>query len=437
MIPTVAIVGRPNAGKSTLFNRITKERRAIVEDFPGVTRDRNYAEVRHFSRPFLLVDTGGYEAATENVILSSMREQTEVAIREADVIVFLLDGRGGISPSDQEIAAILRKQDKPVFYVVNKVDSPALEMEATEFYGLGMDNLYFISAEHGHGVGSLMEEILEILPDAGQETDEDEVRVSIIGRPNVGKSSLINRILGQERVLVSPIPGTTRDSIDTHFIYNRQRYRLIDTAGLRRKSRVDEKLEKISALQAIKAVSRSHVVVMVIDAEKGITEQDLTVAGYAFEKNRAVVIVINKWDLVNKDNTTFGNFSDEVRSAFKFLPFAPILFVSALTGQRVAKIFKEVEKVFEQFNRSIGTPALNRVLQEAIEKLPPPVFHRKRVKLFYITQTGVRPPTFTVFASRSEGIHLYYRRFIQNRLRDAFGFEGTPVRLVFKDRKKD
>ena len=437
MIPTVAIVGRPNAGKSTLFNRITKERRAIVEDFPGVTRDRNYAEVRHFSRPFLLVDTGGYEAATENVILSSMREQTEVAIREADVIVFLLDGRGGISPSDQEIAAILRKQDKPVFYVVNKVDSPALEMEATEFYGLGMDNLYFISAEHGHGVGSLMEEILEILPDAGQETDEDEVRVSIIGRPNVGKSSLINRILGQERVLVSPIPGTTRDSIDTHFIYNRQRYRLIDTAGLRRKSRVDEKLEKISALQAIKAVSRSHVVVMVIDAEKGITEQDLTVAGYAFEKNRAVVIVINKWDLVNKDNTTFGNFSDEVRSAFKFLPFAPILFVSALTGQRVSKIFKEVEKVFEQFNRSIGTPALNRVLQEAIEKLPPPVFHRKRVKLFYITQTGVRPPTFTVFASRSEGIHLYYRRFIQNRLRDAFGFEGTPVRLVFKDRKKD
>lgn len=436
MIPTVVIVGRPNAGKSTLFNRITKERRAIVEDFPGVTRDRNYAEVRHFSRPFLLVDTGGYEASTEDIILSRMREQTAVAIREADVVIFLLDGRGGLSPSDREIAAILRQQEKPVFYVVNKVDSPALELEAAEFYALGVEKLDFISAEHGHGVASLVENLLALLPEAGREVDDDEVRVSIIGRPNVGKSSLINRILGQERVLVSPVPGTTRDTIDTHFSYNRQRYRLIDTAGLRRKSRVDEKLEKISALQAIKAVARSHVVIMVIDAEKGVTEQDLTVAGYAFEKRRAVIIVVNKWDLVSKDNTTFGEFTREVRSTFKFLPFAPVLFVSAVTGQRVAKIFQEVEKVFAQFNRSLPTPALNRALQEAVEHLPPPVFHRKRVKLFYIAQTGVRPPSFTVFASRSEGVHLYYRRYLQNRLREAFGLEGTPLQLDFKDRKK-
>jgi GTP-binding protein len=437
MIPTVAIVGRPNAGKSTLFNRIVRERRAIVEDFPGVTRDRNYAEVRHFGRPFLLVDTGGFEAASENILLARMREQTEIAILEADVIVFLLDGRGGVSPSDRDIATLLRRQEKPVFYVVNKVDSPALELEATEFYALGMESLHFISAEHGHGVGTLLDEILATLPEAKKETDGDEVRVAIIGRPNVGKSSLVNRILGQERALVSSLPGTTRDSVDTHFTYNRQRYRLIDTAGLRRKSRVDEKIEKITALQALKAVSRAHVVMLVLDAEQGIAEQDLTVAGYAFEKQRAVILAVNKWDLVDKDNTTFGKFNEEVRAAFKFLPFAPILFVSALTGQRVPRIFLEVEKVFEQFNRSLPTPVLNRVLRDAVEQLPPPVFHRKRVKLFYITQTGVRPPSFTVFASRSAGVHLYYQRYLQNRLRAAFGFEGTPLRLVFKDRKKD
>jgi GTP-binding protein len=437
MIPVVAIVGRPNVGKSTLFNRITKERKAIVEDFPGVTRDRNYAEVKHYSRPFLLVDTGGYEASTENIILSQMREQTTFAIEEADVIVFLMDGRGGISPSDREMAAILRKQEKPVFYVVNKVDSPTIEMEAAEFYRLGMANLHFISAEHGQGVNLLMEEILETIPASAKETDESEIRVAIIGRPNVGKSSMINRILGQERVLVSPVPGTTRDSIDTHFSYNRQRYRLIDTAGIRRKSRIGEKLEKISALQAIKSISRSHVVVMVIDAEKGITEQDLTVAGYAFEKQRAIVLVVNKWDLVHKDNTTFNEFTEEIRSSFKFLTFAPILFVSAETGQRVSRIMQEVEKVFEQFNRSIPTPALNKVLQEAVEHLAPPVYHRKRVKLFYITQTGVRPPSFTVFSSRSEGVHVYYRRFLQNRIREAFGLQGTPVRMIFKDRKKE
>jgi GTP-binding protein len=300
-----------------------------------------------------------------------------------------------------------------------------------------MESLLFISAEHGLGVGALMEGILELLPETENETEENEVRVAIIGRPNVGKSSLVNRILGQDRVLVSSLPGTTRDSVDTHFTYNRQHYRLIDTAGLRRKSRVAEKIEKITALQAMKAVARAHVVVLVLDGEQGIAEQDLTVAGYAFEKQRAVVIVVNKWDLVSKDNRTFGRYSEEVRAAFKFLPFAPILFVSALTGQRVARIFSEIEKVFEQFNRSVPTPVLNRVLQDAVEHLPPPVFHRKRVRLFYITQTGVRPPTFTVFASRSAGVHLYYQRYLQNRLRAALGFEGAPLRLIFKDRKKD
>lgn len=437
MLSTVAIVGRPNAGKSTLFNRIARQRKAIVDNFPGVTRDRNYSEITHFSQPFLLVDTGGYESSTENVILARMREQTEVAIAEADVIVFLLDARSGISPADREITALLRKQEKPVFYVVNKVDTPALEMEASDFYTLGMDELHLISAEQGHGVNALVEEIVEILPAGRSGSDENEIRVAVIGRPNVGKSSLINRILGQERVLVSPVPGTTRDSIDTHFAYNQQRYRLIDTAGIRRKSRVDEKLEKISVLQAIKSISRAHVVAMVIDAETGVTEQDMTVAGYAFEKERAMILVVNKWDLIRKDNSSFALFTEKIRSRFKFLAFAPILFVSAETGQRVARIMPEVEKVFAQFNRSIATPALNRALQTAVEQHAPPIHYNKRVKFFYIVQTGVRPPEFTVFVSRAEGVHIYYRRFLQNQMRAVFDLEGTPLRLIFKNRKKD
>ncbi|MBR5998488.1 MAG: ribosome biogenesis GTPase Der [Deltaproteobacteria bacterium] len=437
MLPVVAIVGRPNVGKSTLFNRLSGKRQAIVEDMPGVTRDRIYAEVRRFERPFLLVDTGGYEPASDHVILSKMREQTEIAIREADIILCLLDGALGLHPADYDIVDLLRRQNKPVFYVVNKVDSPSLEMSAHEFHALGLETLYTISAAHGMGVADLVEAVLSRVPESAVADPEgDETRIAIIGRPNAGKSSIVNRLLGAERSLVSPIPGTTRDSIDTPFNYNGRRYLLIDTAGIRRKAKVDEKLEKISVLQAIKAISRAHVVIMTLDAERGVAEQDLTVAGYAFEKERALLLVVNKWDLIAKDNSTFKNFTEETRALFKFAPHAPLLFVSALTGQRVSKIMPEVERLFDQFNREIPTSALNKALMEIVERKSPPVFHGRAVKIFYATQTAVRPPTITVFVSREEGINIYYRRYLANRLREAFGIENVPLRLLFKDRSR-
>jgi GTP-binding protein len=404
---------------------------------PGVTRDRIYAEVRHYDRPFLLVDTGGYEPATDHVILSRMRAQTEVAIREADVILFLMDATCGVHGADREMTNLLRRQDKPVFYVVNKADSPALEAQASEFYALGIDRFHPISAEHGLGVTELIEEVLASLPPGmGEEEREGEIRIAIIGRPNVGKSSLVNRLLGTERALVSPIAGTTRDSIDTPFNFNGRRYLLIDTAGIRRKARVDERLEKVSVIQAIKAISRAHVVLMVLDAESGITEQDLTVVGYAFEKDRALILVVNKWDLIDKDNSTFRKFSEEVRATFKFIPSAPLLFVSALTGQRVSKLLPEIERLYDQFDRTLPTPALNKALQEAMAHRAPPLFRGKQVKLFYLTQTAVRPPTLTLFASRSEGLNIYYRRYLANQIRAAFGLEGVPLRMIFKDREK-
>ena len=437
MLPVVAIVGRPNVGKSTLFNRLSGKRQAIVEDMPGVTRDRIYAEVRRFERPFLLVDTGGYEPASDHVILSKMREQTEIAIREADIILCLLDGALGLHPADYDIVDLLRRQNKPVFYVVNKVDSPSLEMSAHEFHALGIETFYTISAAHGMGVADLVGAVLDRVPESAVADPEgDETRIAIIGRPNAGKSSIVNRLLGEERALVSPIAGTTRDSIDTPFNYNGRRYLLIDTAGIRRKAKVDEKLEKISVLQAIKAISRAHVVIMTLDAERGVAEQDLTVAGYAFEKDRALLLAVNKWDLIAKDNSTFKRFTEETRALFKFAPHAPLLFISALTGQRVSKIMPEVERLFDQFNREIPTSALNKALMEIVERKSPPVFHGRAVKIFYATQTAVRPPTITVFVSREEGINIYYRRYLANRLREAFGIENVPLRLLFKDRSR-
>ena len=437
MLPVVAIVGRPNVGKSTLFNRLSGKRQAIVEDMPGVTRDRIYAEVRRFERPFLLVDTGGYEPASDHVILSKMREQTEIAIREADIILCLLDGSLGLHPADYDIVDLLRRQNKPVFYVVNKVDSPSLEMSAHEFHALGIETFYTISAAHGMGVADLVEAVLDRVPESAVADPEgDETRIAIIGRPNAGKSSIVNRLLGEERALVSPIAGTTRDSIDTPFNYNGRRYLLIDTAGIRRKAKVDEKLEKISVLQDIKAISRAHVVIVTLDAERGVAEQDLTVAGYAFEKDRALLLAVNKWDLIAKDNSTFKQFTEETRALFKFAPHAPLLFISALTGQRVSKIMPEVERLFDQFNREIPTAALNKALMEIVERKAPPVFHGRAVKIFYATQTAVRPPTITVFVSREEGLNIYYRRYLANRLREAFGIENVPLRLQFKDRSR-
>ncbi|MCK9173610.1 MAG: ribosome biogenesis GTPase Der, partial [Desulfuromonas thiophila] len=378
----VAIVGRPNVGKSTLFNRLLGERKALVEDFPGVTRDRNYALVTRHAKPFTLIDTGGFEPASEDRMLVQMREQSQLAIEEADLVLFVLDGRAGLTPADEEVAALLRQSTKPVLYVVNKVDGPQQEQAAAEFYGLGIASFVAISAEHGQGINDLVNQICAQLPPAPRETAAaDQVRLAVIGRPNVGKSSLVNRLLGAERVVANPEAGTTRDSIDSPFRYNGKDYLLIDTAGIRRKGRVSQKLEKYSVLQALKAMDRAHVVLLLIDAAEGITEQDLTVAGYAYERGRALVLVVNKWDAVAKDHRTLNQFNQQVRDQFKFLPFAPVLFVSALTGQRVAKIMETVEQVANEFNRKVSTAELNRVLQAAEAAHQPPIFQGKRVKL--------------------------------------------------------
>ncbi len=437
MMPVVAIVGRPNVGKSTLFNRILGQRKAIVEDFPGVTRDRNYAEVTRYEKSFILIDTGGFEPVSDERMLVQMREQSQLAIEEADIILFVADGREGLTSSDVEVAGMLRRVEKPVLYVVNKVDGDSQEIGATEFYALGVETIHSISAEHGRGVPDLIDDILALLPDVTPVRDnEGEVRLAVIGRPNVGKSSLVNRLLGFERMVANPTAGTTRDSVDTPFVYNQKNYLLIDTAGIRRKGKVSQKLEKFSVIQALKAMDRAHVVLVVIDAEEGVTDQDMTVAGYAYEKGRAVILVVNKWDRLEKNNRTVGEYTEKLRSTFKFLSFAPILFVSALTGQRVNKIMGEVEKVSAEFNKKVPTSQLNQLLADAERGHQPPIYQGKRLKLFYITQTAVRPPTFLVFVNKAEGVHFSYQRYLGNKIREAFGFEGSPIRLQFKDRER-
>jgi GTP-binding protein len=437
MLPVVAIVGRPNVGKSTLFNRILGQRKAIVEDFAGVTRDRNYADVTRFDRPFTLIDTGGFEPVSEERLLVQMREQSQLAVEEADVILFVVDAQQGLTPSDIEVAGLLRRTAKPVLCVVNKVDGFKQELGVGDFYALSFAELYPVSAEHGRGLDELMEKVLELLPPSELIEDEAEVvRLAVIGRPNVGKSSLVNRLLGYERVVANPVAGTTRDSIDTPFVYNRHRYLLIDTAGIRRKGKVSQALEKYSVVQALKAMERADVVLVVIDAAEGITDQDVTVAGYAYEKGRPVILLVNKWDLLAKDNATVGRYVEKLRTAFKFLAEAPILFISALTGQRVAKIMAAVEQVAAEYRREIPTAALNKVLMESVRSHTPPVYQGQRLKFFYITQTRVRPPTFVVFVNRAEGVHFSYQRYLVNQLRDAFAFKTTPLWLTFRDRER-
>ena len=435
MIKTVAIVGRPNVGKSTLFNRLLRKRKAIVEDFPGVTRDRHYAEVTRFSKPFLLIDTGGFEPVSEDRLLIQMREQSQLAVEEADIIFYLMDVRDGLTPSDIEIAEMLRQVDKPVFYLVNKVDGEKQEADTVDFYTLGIDKFYTLSAEHGRGVNDLVDDLMELLPPAPEESDQEtEIRMAIVGRPNVGKSSLTNRLLGYERVVANPVAGTTRDSIDTPFTYNQQRYVLIDTAGIRRKGKISQNLEKYSAITALKAMDRAHIVLMVIDAADGVTDQDLAVAGYAYEKGRAVILVVNKWDLPEKDDQTMGKFIAEVERRFKYLPFAPVLFVSALTGQRVSKIMSKVEEVAAEFNRRIPTSQLNQGLEEFVSKHPPSMVGTQRIKFYYAAQSAVRPPTFVLFTNRPDNIHFSYQRYLVNCFREKFNFDQVPIRLQFKGR---
>lgn len=437
MIKTVAIVGRPNVGKSTLFNRLLRKRKAIVEDFPGVTRDRHYAEVTRFLTPFLLIDTGGFEPVSEDRLLIQMREQSQLAVEEANIIFYLMDVKDGLTPTDIEIAKMLRQIDKPVFYVVNKVDGEKQEIETADFYTLGIDKFYSISAEHGRGINDLIDDLVRLLPPVPDKSEqEDEVRMAIVGRPNVGKSSLVNRLLGYERVVANPVSGTTRDSIDTPFVYNQKRFVLIDTAGIRRKGRISQTVEKYSAVTALKAMDRAHVVLMVLDAEDGVTDQDLAVAGYAYEKGRALILVVNKWDLPEKDDQTMGSFIAEVQRRFKYLPFAPLLFVSALTGQRVSKIMPKVEEVALEFNRRIPTAKLNQGLEEFVSKHPPAMAGDQRIKFYYAAQAAVRPPSFVLFTNRPDKIHFSYQRYLVNCFREKFNFDQVPLRLEFKGRGK-
>lgn len=432
----VAIVGRPNVGKSTLFNRIVGERRAIVDDMPGVTRDRNYAVVDRFDKPFILVDTGGFEPEATDRMLQQMREQSLLAIEEADLILFLMDAKQGLTPADIEVANMLRRVDKPVLYLVNKVDGEKAENEAAEFYALGVERMHTISAAHNRGVRDLLDQIQALLPDGSRVVEDEVTSIAVVGRPNVGKSSLVNRLLGFERVVANPTPGTTRDSVDTYFTCNKKRYCLIDTAGIRRKGKTSQKLEKYSVVDALKSIERADVALIVLNAEEGITEQDKHIAGYVYEAGRASVFVVNKWDTLEKDNKTLGAFVERIRHEFKFLSFAPIVFVSAKTGQRIHKVMEEVALVAEQYARRVSTSELNRCFKEAVAAHHAPLHQGRRVKFYYATQVAVKPPTFAIFTNQPEGIGIPYQRYLGNRFREAFGFQGTPFRLLFRGRER-
>ncbi|QEM68202.1 ribosome biogenesis GTPase Der [Geobacter sp. FeAm09] len=438
MKPIVAIVGRPNVGKSTLFNRLLGHRRAIVDDLPGVTRDRNYATITRFDKPFILVDTGGFEPVTEDRLLQQMREQSRLAMEEADVIIFLMDARSGLTPADIEVATMLRRVKKPVFYVVNKVDGEKLENESAEFYSLGVERLHTISAEHNRGVIDLMENLLDVFPEADAETPDDEItRIAVVGRPNVGKSSLVNRLLGFERMVANPTAGTTRDSVDTLFTCNKKKYLLIDTAGIRRKGKTTEKLEKYSVVDSLRSIERADVVLVVLDAEEGVTEQDERIAGYVHEAGRGCVFVVNKWDTLEKDNSTLGVYVDKVRTGFKYLAYAPIVFVSAKTGQRIGKVMTTVDDVMGQYIHRVTTSDLNRVFSEATDAHHAPLAHGRRVKFYFATQVATRPPSFVIFTNQPDSIHFSYERYLINRFRESFGFDGVPIRLIFRGRDKN
>jgi len=437
MKPIIAIVGRPNVGKSTVFNRIARGKKAIVADEPGVTRDRNYADVKWEGSVFTLIDTGGFEPVSKDRIFVQMREQCQLAIDEADVIFFIMDGKDGLTPSDREIADILRRQNKTVFFIVNKIDGPIHEEKAYEFYGLGTERIYSISAEHRYGLDELMDEVVKILPRWTEEKwNEGASRVAVIGRPNVGKSSLINRLLGYRRVLVDEAPGTTRDAIDTFFERDGKKYVLIDTAGIRRKSRISLKLEKYSIVEALRTIDRCQVAVLLLDPKEGVTDQDAHIGGFIHEKGKGCILVVNKWDLIEKDSQTMVQFKKRVYEDLKYLSYAPILFISALTGQRVPKILDLVDEVGEQAKKRIPTSQLNKLFGQWVEHHPPPLHKNRNVKLNYITQVSSGPPTFNIYANFPEGIHFSYERYLINQMREAFGFQGVPIRLQFRKKSK-
>jgi GTP-binding protein len=434
-LPVVAIVGRANVGKSTLFNRIVGERISIVENVPGVTRDRIYAKADWNGKDFHLIDTGGIELDEQDEVANLIRVQAEVAIDEADVIIFLVDGQHGLTGADRDVAELLRKSGKPVVLGVNKLDHPKHHEATYEFYELGFGDPIAVSAEHGSGTGDLLDEVVRALP-AGEDPEysEDVIRVALIGRPNVGKSSLLNALVGGNRVMVSEVAGTTRDAIDTPLEVDGQRYVLIDTAGMRRKGKVYERVEKYSVLRALRAIERSDVAFVVLDGHEGIAEQDKRVAGYALEAGRAVAFLVNKWDIVDKDDKTAHQFEQQIRNEFQFMRWAPILFVSAKTKQRIHKILPLAKEIAENHAMRIATSTLNSVLQEATASVTPPSDRGRRLRIYYATQIGVKPPTIAFFVNDSQLMHFSYQRYLENQLRQAFGFEGTPLKLTVRNR---
>jgi len=438
--PVVAIVGRPNVGKSTLFNRIVGGLVAIVENTPGVTRDRLYFDAEWLGRKFTLIDTGGIEFKDETTPLSSkMKQQAEIAVDEADVIMFLVDAKSGITPDDQQIARYLRKSSKPVLLVANKVEKfNRFEAEAHEFLPLGFGDAIPVSAVHGMNTGDLLDTLISVLPeDAEADYDPDVVKIAVIGRPNVGKSSIVNMLLGEERVIVSDIPGTTRDAIDTPFTYEDRNYVLIDTAGIRRKKKISEVTENYSVVRSFRAVDRSDVVLMVINAIEGVTDQDKKIVGYAHEAGKGLILVINKWDLVIKDEKTINKYEKDIREELAFVLYAPTQFVSAKTGQRINKIMDLVEFVAEQTSRRISTSTLNNLLREWVHLNPPPSDKGVRLKILYATQSSVQPPTFIFFVNDPELVHFSYKRYLENQLRKNFGFEGSPIRMIMRKRDEE
>ncbi len=436
--PIVAIVGRPNVGKSTLFNRITGQRISIVEDTPGVTRDRIYADAEWLDYRFTLIDTGGLEPESDDLMLKNMYSQAEIAIEAADVIIFVADVRTGMVDADLQVANILRKSKKPVVLAVNKMDDLAkFGMDIYEFYQLGLGEPFGVSAGQMLGIGDLLDEVVKHFPsDEENQEDEEAIKVAIIGKPNVGKSSLVNRILGEERMIVSDVAGTTRDAIDSPFEYEGQKYVLIDTAGMRRKSKIKENIEKYSIIRAVAAVERADVCIMMINAEEGITDQDTKVAGIAHEAGKAVIIAVNKWDKIEKDNKTMNNFVKDIEKEFKYLSYAPNIFISAQTGQRVQKLFDLIKMVYENNTLRISTGMLNDVLIEAMAMNQPPAEKGRPLKIYYMTQVSVKPPTFVLFVNDTELLHFSYKRYIENQLREAFGFKGTPIHFIARNRKE-
>ena len=437
--PLIAIVGRPNVGKSMLFNKLIGKRLSIVEDTPGVTRDRIYGESEWVGRKFRLVDTGGIEPNTDSQILAFMREQAQIAIDNADVIIFVTDIKTGLTASDQEVANMLQRSRKPIVLAVNKMDSTGtIDPDFYEFYNLGLGDPVAISAVHGHGTGDLLDACFQYLPpDDGVEEDSDVVQVAIIGKPNVGKSSLTNKILGEQRVIVSNVAGTTRDAIDSYFENSCGKYNFIDTAGMRKKSKVDDNIEKYSVLRATMAIERSDVCLILIDAQDGVTEQDTKVAGLAHDAGKACIIVVNKWDLIEKDGKTMDRMREDIRRDLSYMPYAPILFISALTGQRVNRLFELINYVNDQAAVRITTGMLNSVLADAQTRVQPPTDKGRRLKIYYMTQVGVKPPHFVIFCNDKKLFHFSYQRYLENQIRSVFGLEGTPIHITIRQKGED